>query len=656
MTKLVWNTTKNKKEIAPYFEPHKNWQTRTPPNNANIETYIRNGYNAFLWRLPNDIWVVDADHATAVAWVRERLGAPAVITPRGAHWLVRGDRPILPPDAPDGIDTEPRQLFGPGTAYPGPEGETRRYTGGVPDLSRVVALNGHFNGTPPLTSSGHQRTPTDTLPPAPPPPPPIPVSAPSSPAGDFFAPAPINRDRAATRMAALCETIRTSTSQGAAARGEIRDAAFFAGGLLHAGWFTRDQAATGIADACAARWGSADDADDKWITQGLTDGARKPLPVRQDGNTTEPGKDEHERVSSFTDDIAVDDELDDVVPAEPLVTGLIDRGKFAMLYGPGGSGKSFVALDMALCVATGLPWHGRDTSAGKVLFVAAEGVSGLAARRRAWRSRHPGIVFDKAFHTLKRAVDLFGQTAPHDVADTLAYCLSHEIKLVVFDTYNRCAPGLEENSAKDTSVVNAHLGQFTQAGIAVLLIHHTPKDGSTPRGSGSLVWATDHALMVSKARDSVTVLNARQKDREDGDSVYLSLVAEQTSGSAYLVDSIAPSTEVGAPDEPAYDVFDLTPLGADIDGYAGHGSRHVRTMALYMSRHAGDDTIGRSRQEAMKDIGLKHDNRSARSAWDALMSFGALSAADGTRVGTGRHRWVPPGERRTAEKIKRALS
>jgi ABC-type glutathione transport system ATPase component len=42
-------------------------------------------------------------------------------------------------------------------------------------------------------------------------------------------------------------------------------------------------------------------------------------------------------------------------------------GELHALVGPSGSGKSFVALDWALCVAAGIPWHGRETIQGKVL-------------------------------------------------------------------------------------------------------------------------------------------------------------------------------------------------------------------------------------------------------------------------------------------------
>ena len=41
----------------------------------------------------------------------------------------------------------------------------------------------------------------------------------------------------------------------------------------------------------------------------------------------------------------------------------------AILYGPPGAGKSFVALDFALSVASGRAWHGHEVRQGPVLYV-----------------------------------------------------------------------------------------------------------------------------------------------------------------------------------------------------------------------------------------------------------------------------------------------
>ena len=76
---------------------------------------------------------------------------------------------------------------------------------------------------------------------------------------------------------------------------------------------------------------------------------------------------------------------------ESLVDGLLPAHGSALLYGPAGVGKFFLALDLALISpARAEAWHGHTLrpgaeEAGWVLYVAAEGAYGLKRRLRAWR-------------------------------------------------------------------------------------------------------------------------------------------------------------------------------------------------------------------------------------------------------------------------------
>ena len=46
------------------------------------------------------------------------------------------------------------------------------------------------------------------------------------------------------------------------------------------------------------------------------------------------------------------------------------------------SGKSFLALAWALCIASGKRWLDREVETGPVVYVAAEGVSGVWTRAK----------------------------------------------------------------------------------------------------------------------------------------------------------------------------------------------------------------------------------------------------------------------------------
>ena len=60
-----------------------------------------------------------------------------------------------------------------------------------------------------------------------------------------------------------------------------------------------------------------------------------------------------------------------------LIEDIVKNGSFAVLYGPSSIGKSFVALDMALCIATGKPWQERPVEQGTVVYVIGEGKGGI---------------------------------------------------------------------------------------------------------------------------------------------------------------------------------------------------------------------------------------------------------------------------------------
>src|SRR5947199_116032 len=66
----------------------------------------------------------------------------------------------------------------------------------------------------------------------------------------------------------------------------------------------------------------------------------------------------------------------------------IPENALAVLYGPPGSGKSFVALAWAMAIATRRLWLGHATNRGAVTYVAAEGGSGLGQRVKAHLDAH----------------------------------------------------------------------------------------------------------------------------------------------------------------------------------------------------------------------------------------------------------------------------
>lgn len=198
---------------------------------------------------------------------------------------------------------------------------------------------------------------------------------------------------------------------------------------------------------------------------------------------------------------------------EFLVDGLLVRDSLALLYGAPGSYKSFLATDWTLSVAVGKWWQGREVRPGRVIYLAAEGVSGLGDRVTAWMREHQ--VFD-----LEQYEPVSWLTLPVNLTDTaqsaalLAYCAERAPDLVVIDTLARCAVGGDENSARDMGVLISHADAVRRAtGATVLLVHHSGKDRTSgARGSNSLTGAVSTELEVSATDDLVVITTRKQKD------------------------------------------------------------------------------------------------------------------------------------------------
>jgi hypothetical protein len=77
-------------------------------------------------------------------------------------------------------------------------------------------------------------------------------------------------------------------------------------------------------------------------------------------------------------------------PPEFLIDGLIETDSLGLFFGDPGCGKSFLAVDLGLSVASGTAFHGRKVKTGPVFYIAGEGHNGFSRRFQAW-SRKRGV-------------------------------------------------------------------------------------------------------------------------------------------------------------------------------------------------------------------------------------------------------------------------
>ncbi|MEU8312911.1 AAA family ATPase [Micromonospora sp. NPDC049033] len=224
--------------------------------------------------------------------------------------------------------------------------------------------------------------------------------------------------------------------------------------------------------------------------------------------------------------------LDDIPEPEALIRDLLYRNSTAWLIGLPGNGKSFVALDFAGCVGTGEPWQGCRVERGTVLYVVAEGLSGVRQRVRAWEASMGRPMTGVQF--LPVAVQAANGPEWQTFVD-----LAAELRpaLIVIDTQARVTVGLEENSAKDMGEFVQRVEQLRVAtGACVLVVHHQGRSGEHMRGSTALEGAATTIIRVKKDDDLVTIECQKQKDAPEFGKITLRLVSHDSSAILALTD------------------------------------------------------------------------------------------------------------------------
>jgi len=211
-----------------------------------------------------------------------------------------------------------------------------------------------------------------------------------------------------------------------------------------------------------------------------------------------------------------------------LIKNLIEKDSLNLLFGDPASGKTFAAIDMVCCVASGKDFNGMPVKQGPVVYIAGEGQNGLKRRFMAWGIKndinideHP-IFLSLIPAALSEADQVLAiRKAIKDVADEYGPPV-----LIVFDTVARnFGPG-DENSTKDMTAVVAGLDDIRMDyKPGVLLVHHTGHgDKGRARGAMALKGALDSEYRVEKDdTGTVRVENTKMKDHTKPDPMAFKL-------------------------------------------------------------------------------------------------------------------------------------
>ena len=185
----------------------------------------------------------------------------------------------------------------------------------------------------------------------------------------------------------------------------------------------------------------------------------------------------------------------DIEDIEWLVEGLIARGDAAMVFGPGGVGKSWYLMSLATAIMMGSDeWLGmkipEEVRGGRVVHVDEENPEDI------FRRRYHQLGYDQAagkLHPLWYAgVRL--DTEPEKLYEDVE---AVDPVLLIVDSLSRIHTQNENAAEEMNPLINDGLLPIARRlGVSVLTIHHTPHESSRARGSTVLGNAHDMTIGI----------------------------------------------------------------------------------------------------------------------------------------------------------------
>lgn len=354
----------------------------------------------------------------------------------------------------------------------------------------------------------------------------------------------------------------------------------------------------------------------------------------------------------------IDEFLDSPMP-EYLVPRMFYKDGLSVVFGAPGAAKSFLVLDIALCLASGKPWRGRSIGRGKVHYVMAEGRSTNTLRTRAWLHYYEVEREDLKgrFSTVPIPVIL---TEP-GVADYLRVVEADKPDMIVLDTKNLMFAGKESQGDDYGAMLRVlHRIREMAGGAAVIMIDHSGlTDDSRTRGSNAQKGGLETEVRVTDENGIRRVEITRDKSGSDGAKWAFKLV--QVPDVPRPVDMDPPAVCIPVEEDeirvlaPEFEHDDnwndpaQAELPDDIQLFSGRGANAIKPLARFM-RYSARGSVGFSLTQARKAVFRLYVNDKGtprwsedtfQRAWQSLVDLEYLHPVKSASK-TGNHVWEEP--------------
>ena len=192
-----------------------------------------------------------------------------------------------------------------------------------------------------------------------------------------------------------------------------------------------------------------------------------------------------------------------IEPTKWLINHVLAYNQLTAIFGASGSGKSFLAIDWACRIATGMNFHKYKVNrAMPVLYIAGEGKPGISKRVEAWcirnqvdRKELPLFVSERPGRLVDEEDVMEMKVAIKHVADIYGVP-----GLIVIDTLAKNMGGGDENSSQEMNTALTSADDIrSRWESTVLIVHHTGHNNKArARGSSAFHAALDTEYKVDK--------------------------------------------------------------------------------------------------------------------------------------------------------------
>jgi RecA-family ATPase len=192
-----------------------------------------------------------------------------------------------------------------------------------------------------------------------------------------------------------------------------------------------------------------------------------------------------------------------------IIGGLLREGHKLLISGPSKSGKSFLLMELAVCIASGTPWLDTFPCAqGKVLYLNLELDGASCDHRVGDIVEQMGIEVTLALLENFHMWNLRGRSCPLDklTPKIIRRCKGQGYKMVIIDPIYKVITG-DENDATEMSKFCSYFDQIAdEVKCAVVYAHHHSKGAvgkyasAMDRASGSGVFARDPDAIIDIAQ------------------------------------------------------------------------------------------------------------------------------------------------------------